>query len=77
MTSLTLKLEVLSGSAIEEAAAEALRVANILKIPVEFDFNNVRCVITYADNNISKVENLVKSYHEECMSKKKYKFALA
>lgn len=36
-------LEISAGCSIERAAEDAIRVANMLGIDVDFDFNGVRC----------------------------------
>lgn len=39
-----LKIEIHAGTSIDGASSTAQRVANLLGISVEFDFNAVRCV---------------------------------
>ena len=41
--SMTIKLEVTAGSSIENAFAEAIRVAGLLQVTVEFSLNGVCC----------------------------------
>lgn len=40
----SLTLEITPGCSIERACEDAQRVANMLHIDVEFDFNGVRCL---------------------------------
>lgn len=60
MATATIKLEFSAGDDIEGAFEEAIRIASILKVWVEFKFNGVTCLA----NNLSTVENGVKAYHD-------------
>lgn len=42
--SATLSIEISAGSSIERAAEDAQRIADILRVNVEFSFNEVRCL---------------------------------
>jgi sugar/nucleoside kinase (ribokinase family) len=46
----TIKIELLAGSDIKEAFTEALRIAKILDVWVDFDFNYVKCSISPTGN---------------------------
>lgn len=68
----TIKLEFNPGDSIEEAFSEAIRIATILNVWVEFNFNGVTC-ITNSKGNIDKG---IESYHAE-LKKEDYKSKVA
>lgn len=69
--SIDIKVNVNPGSSIEDAAIECVTLANRLKIPVEFKFNDVNC---YARPGGDPAK-LVVDYHEQIGSPRQYKFA--
>jgi len=73
MATATIKLEFRVGHNIEESFKEAIRIASILNVFCEFEFNGVTC-LAHAN---SSVENGVKSYHNEITKEYGSKLAVA
>jgi hypothetical protein len=54
-TSLYLKVEAQPGCSITNAIKDAIRIADILVVTVEFDFNSVKCLINpHADAAVAE-----------------------
>jgi len=54
-TSLYLKVEAQPGATISDTMEDAIRIADILGVTVEFDFNSVKCLINpHADAQIAE-----------------------
>ena len=68
---MSMKVELLVGTSIENASIEACRVATHLGINVSFDFNGMKCI---AQPNSLYVD-LINSYHEELELDKRYRIA--
>jgi len=69
----TIKLEFSAVDTINEAYSEAIRIANLLNVAVEFDFNGVTCWA----NSKSDIKKGVSAYHIELRKDKGFKFAVA
>lgn len=53
MSTFFLRLEAIAGTLIDDAAAEAIKIANQLQVTVMFDFNGVSCMACPGDNSKS------------------------
>jgi len=72
MNSITLKAEATAGSSIENAAIDAIALANRIGVYVEFNFNGVTCLARPNDNE----DGLVAAYFDALHDKgDTYKFA--
>jgi len=61
-----LKMDVLVSRSITQAAEDAKRIARLLDIWIEFDFNGVRCSVLPD----TKVETVVSQYHKKLGERK-------
>lgn len=63
----TLKIEFTCGDMIRDAFKEAIRLAGILNVYIEFEFNGITCVC----NKNTFIDDAVKSYNQsiDCNSK--------
>jgi hypothetical protein len=61
----TIKMEFTCGENIEKAFSEAIRIAKILNVWIEFDFNGINCLA----NSNGSVENGITSYRNELKKK--------
>lgn len=52
-----LPLEFLAGTSIEQAAEDAQKVANLLRVGVQFEFNGVTCVAAPGEDYLRLVKN--------------------
>ena len=68
MTTLIITTEVIPGSNIEMALIEAVRLAKLLNVGVQFNFNGVMCYI----NSTSNVSIGVDCYHDALKNNHKY-----
>ncbi|MDE1997980.1 MAG: hypothetical protein KGI52_03520 [Burkholderiales bacterium] len=68
-----LKIEFLAGEDIDNACREAVRLANILRVTVDFDFNGVKVM---AKPDVDPKE-LAELWSVEMKSKRQYKIACA
>lgn len=64
MATATIELKFLAGDNIESAFKEAIRIASVLEVWVEFKFNGVTCLA----NSLSTVKHGVKAYHDALKS---------
>jgi len=71
MSKTTIKVEFDAGCNIEEAFAESIRLAKLLTVWIEFNFNDVTCIA----NSNGIVDVGVKNYHKEIQKKNRFKFA--
>lgn len=69
----TIKIEFNAGENIDGAFTEAIRLATLLSVWVEFKFNDVTCM-TYKDGSISKG---VEQYHVKIKEDTRFKIAVA
>lgn len=71
--SATTRLEIsfTPGNTIKGAYEEAIRLATLLDVCIEFNFNNVRC-LAFKNGDARKGEL---SYHRELISKERCKLA--
>lgn len=58
---LTLKLEVGGGTDVQHATAEAVRIATLLNVDVEFVFNNITATAYPNDNPKAIADNVLKA----------------
>jgi hypothetical protein len=65
---MSLKLEPTTGADITEVSAEAVRVANLLTLPVEFEANGIHCLIIPGDT----AERLTAAYMSALRDSEKY-----
>lgn len=73
MSCFYLEVEATPGSDIQDAAAEAIRLAEHLGVTVTFKFNNVECGARASDNP----DWLVAAYHRVLSGETPHKFAFA
>lgn len=66
-----IKIELLAGTSIEDAAKDACELAERIQYNVDFTFNGVRCMASPG----GRYTKLVESWHEALQSKSQYKFA--
>jgi hypothetical protein len=66
-------VEILGGTDIKEAAAEACALANRIGVGVQFDFNEVSCHARPGGDR----EALERNYHEALTSKGRIKMAFS
>lgn len=50
MSTFFLRLEAVAGTLIDDAAVQAIQIANQLQLTVMFDFNGVSCMACPGDN---------------------------
>lgn len=70
ISQLTLQCSFIIGTSIQKAALEANKLADMLKVCIEFDFNGCRCLV-FPDGDPFI---LVDRYQEDCKNKKPTNF---
>ena len=73
MATATIKVEFQAGDNIEGAFKEAIRLATLLGVWCQFDFNGIECFA----NSHGVIENGVKAYYSETKKKDGLKMAFA
>jgi hypothetical protein len=69
----TIKVEIIIGTTIETAFEESIRLAKLLNVWIEFNFNDVNCIAKSSSNKQLGVENYRKAIRDDS----EYKFAIA
>lgn len=67
----TLKISFSPGDNIEDAFSEGIRIARILWVLVEFDFNGVKCWA----HPVGNIETGVLNYHKAMKESGNFKYA--
>lgn len=70
-TTTRLEISFTPGDTIKGAYEEAIRLATLLDVCIEFNFNNVKC-LAFKNGDARKGEE---SYHRELKSKERFKIA--
>ena len=73
MANATLTVDFLAGSNIEGAFKEAIRLATILEVFIEFRFNDVKC---FASPNSNAAMGVI-AYNKALKDNESYKFAMS
>lgn len=73
MAKATIKLEFIAGDSIESAFEEAIRIASILDVWCEFNFNGVICFASKSGD----IKKGVESYNKQIGQKEIYRSAFA
>lgn len=66
MSNFFLRLEAIGGTLIDDAAAQAIRIANQLQVTVMFDFNGVSCMACPGDDAKSLVSEAMRILNIVC-----------